>query len=301
MKTPPISIEALVVLDAIAERGSYAAAAEALDKVPSALSYIVQKIEEQLNVTLFQRQGRRSVLTPAGKHLLAEGRNLLMAINKISEQTQVIANGWEPRIRIDINAIIDSRVIFPSLALFLEEHPNIELDICEEVLNGSWEALIEDEVDLLIGAPDPVPTQKGIRTELICMLNTVFCVGATHELAKTKLPMKTTELAQYRTIVVHDTVKKAIPWSKHIIQNSQHIYVANVEQKIQATLAGIGGCFLPKKRIQHYLDSGELVEIKVSDKTPPNELHIAWKVVNRGKGLQRLCEILTTANLSDVI
>ena len=77
MNTPPISIEALLVLDAIEHRGSYAAAAEQLNKVPSALSYIVNKLEEQLNVTLFQRQGRRAVLTPAGKHLLTEPNSAL--------------------------------------------------------------------------------------------------------------------------------------------------------------------------------------------------------------------------------
>ncbi len=54
MLVPPITVEALLVLDAIESRGSYAAAAEQLNKVPSALSYIVQKLEEQLNVTIFE-------------------------------------------------------------------------------------------------------------------------------------------------------------------------------------------------------------------------------------------------------
>ena len=81
LNQPVISMGALIVLDAIVERGSYAAAAEHLNKVPSALSYIVQKIEDQLSVTLFQRQGRRTVLTPAGKHLLNEGRKFLIALN----------------------------------------------------------------------------------------------------------------------------------------------------------------------------------------------------------------------------
>jgi DNA-binding transcriptional LysR family regulator len=76
MNSPAITIEALLVLDAIEHRGSYAAAAEQLGKVPSALSYIVQKLEEQLNVTVFQLQGMRAVLTPAGKHLLTEGRKM---------------------------------------------------------------------------------------------------------------------------------------------------------------------------------------------------------------------------------
>lgn len=112
MNTPPISIEALLVLDAIEHRGSYAAAAEQLNKVPSALSYIIQKLEEQLNVTLFVRQGRRAVLTPAGKYLLQEGRKVLNSINLLSEQTQTIANGWESKIRIACDSIIDINPVF---------------------------------------------------------------------------------------------------------------------------------------------------------------------------------------------
>ena len=116
MNSPPISIEALLVLDAIEYRGSYAAAAEQLNKVPSALSYIVQKLEEQLNVTIFQRQGRRAVLTAAGRHLLVEGRKVLSTINSLSEQTQTIANGWEPKIRIACDSIIDIKPIFKGLS-----------------------------------------------------------------------------------------------------------------------------------------------------------------------------------------
>ncbi len=166
-----------MVLDAIDEQGSYAAAAEKLNKVPSALSYIMQKLEEQLDVTLFQRQGRRSVLTPAGKHLLVEGRNILLAINKLSEQTQIIANGWEPKIRIAIDSFIEGMDVFPIINQFLIEHPNIEIDICEEVLNGTWEVLIDDQVDLIIGASAPVPPQKGIASQPMASNEMAFYVN----------------------------------------------------------------------------------------------------------------------------
>ena len=69
----PITIEVLETLDAIERRGSFAKAAEELNKATSAISYIVQKLEEQLDIAVFQRQGRRSVLTPAGRLVLEEG------------------------------------------------------------------------------------------------------------------------------------------------------------------------------------------------------------------------------------
>lgn len=297
MNTSPISIEALLVLDAIEHRGSYAAAAEQLNKVPSALSYIVNKLEEQLNVTLFQRQGRRAVLTPAGKHLLTEGRKVLIAINSLSEQTQTIANGWEPRIRIAYDSIFDMSGVFKSLQLFLNEHKNIEIDVKEEVLNGTWEALIEDNVDLLIGAPAPVPNQKGIRAVKIADIQNVLVVHPNHPLAQVNTPVKPSELGQYTTVIVHDSAKHSIAWSANIIESNKRFYVSSVSQKIMAILAGIGIGYLPKNRIAEQVKANTLHVVTLSDPLPLHELYLAWKITNKGKGLKKLIHLLINNNL----
>lgn len=289
----PITIEALLVLDAIDRRGSFAAAAEQLNKVPSALSYIMQKLEEQLSVTLFVRQGRRSVLTPAGRHLLNEGRQLLSAVSKVAEQTQTIAHGWEPKIRVAFDSILEQRYLYPLFNQFLAEHPNIEIDLSEEVMNGTWEALTQDRVDLIIGAPSPTPAQQGIRTVSMGAYSQVLVANAKHELCFHPQQLSMQDVQKCRTVVVHDSVLNDIPWSSNIIQQSRHFYVSSVEQKIQAILAGIGVGYLPKERIQTYLDSGELVEINVPHGLKKIELNMAWKLVNKGKGLKRLIEILT--------
>ena len=70
----PVTLEALEVLDAIDRKGSFAAAANALYRVPSAITYSVRKLEQDLGVVLFKREGRRSLLTPAGRVLLEQGR-----------------------------------------------------------------------------------------------------------------------------------------------------------------------------------------------------------------------------------
>ena len=74
-----ITIDALRVLDAIDRRGSFAGAASELFRVPSAISYTVQKLEEDLDVAIFDRTGHRAALTSAGRYLLREGRALLEA------------------------------------------------------------------------------------------------------------------------------------------------------------------------------------------------------------------------------
>ena len=52
-KERALTLEAIRVLDAIDRRGSFAAAADELGKVPSALSYTVQKLEDELDAMLF--------------------------------------------------------------------------------------------------------------------------------------------------------------------------------------------------------------------------------------------------------
>ncbi|RBK79387.1 LysR family transcriptional regulator, partial [Xanthomonas oryzae pv. oryzae] len=74
-----ISLEALQILDAIDRRGSFAAAAKVLFKVPSTISYTVAKLEEDLGVQLFERVGPKATPTQAGRELLREGRHLLRA------------------------------------------------------------------------------------------------------------------------------------------------------------------------------------------------------------------------------
>jgi DNA-binding transcriptional LysR family regulator len=292
MNTPPVSLEALLVLDAIEYRGSYAAAAEQLNKVPSALSYVVQKLEDQLNVTIFVRQGRRAVLTPAGKHLLIEGRKVLLAINALSEQTQTIANGWEPKIRIACDSIMDIKQVFTGIQCFLIDNENIQIDVKEEVMNGTWEALIEDRVDLVIGAPAPVPSQKGIHAIKMKELDSVLVVSKSHRLSKVKSPIQTSELSKYRSVVVHDSAKNEIPWSINIIEGSQHFYVSTIAHKLEAIMSGIGIGYLPTHIVQKYIISGELTEIVLKDKKLPQDLFMAWKITNKGKGLRALKAIL---------
>ena len=291
MNNPAITIEALLVLDAIDSRGSFAAAAEQLNKVPSAVSYIVQKLEEQLAVTLFVRQGRRSVLTPAGRHLLLEGRNVLRAVNRLSEQTKTISHGWEPKIRIAVDSIFDIEKLFNPLKQFLEMHPSIEIDICEQVMNGSWEALIDDRVDLLIGAPEPVPNQQGLRTHLIGQLEHVFVAAKGHALTLLKQPISISDIEKHRTVIVHDSALLAIPRSAQVIEQSDHFFVTSINHKILAIKSGLGVGFLPKNRVQSYLGNGELVAINIDKKATKGDIYMSWKTVNKGKGLLALREL----------
>src|SRR6058998_2978630 len=101
-----LSLEALQVIDAIDRKGSFAAAADELHRVPSAITYSVRQLEDGLGVEVFDRRGNRAVLTDAGRELLAEGRRLLRAAADLECRVQQVARGWEVELRIAVDTVI---------------------------------------------------------------------------------------------------------------------------------------------------------------------------------------------------
>ena len=292
----PITIEVLETLDAIDRRGSYAKASEELNKATSAVSYAVQKLEEQLGIALFQRQGRRSVLTPAGQLILKEGRNILLATARLANSAKEVATGWEPKIRIAAESTLNSPVLFEVLAQFLAKHENVEIDLSESVLNGGWEALDQDRVELLVGVPGPVPLQKGFRAIPIGDSDLVPVIAGSHKYAKLALDAQTLAevLPKLRRIITHDTSQLEVARSEGLGSVGKSCYVQNMDQKVEAILAGIGIGHLPRKRIQQHLDSGKLKELKLAN-VSNHEYFMAWKISNKGKGLQALTQLLGAA------
>lgn len=298
MARNPISIEVLETLDAIERRGSFAKAAEELNKATSAISYAVQKLEEQLDIALFQRLGRRSVLTPAGRLILAEGRDILQTTRRLADKAKEVATGWEPRISIGLESLYSFPDFFNVINDFLQAFPTVEIDISECVLNGGWEALEQGRVDLLVGSPGPVPSQKGYRSVAMGRVELVPVIAAKHALACHALAKKQdkkqnidTVMGQLRRIVIHDTSFNGIARSEGLSSDGQMLYVQNMDQKIHAILAGIGIGNLPKHRVQGYLDKGVLLPLDIKQQDNA-ESFLAWKINNKGKGLRALTEML---------
>tara|TARA_R110001592_G_scaffold59200_1_gene179614 strand:+ start:64152 stop:65048 length:897 start_codon:yes stop_codon:yes gene_type:complete len=295
MPVNPINIEILEILDTIDRRGSFAKAAEELNKATSALSYAIQKLEEQLSITVFQREGRRSVLTPAGELILQDGRTILNATKLLAEKAKEVATGWEPKLRIALESTVNHEVFFDILHRFLSEHESMEIDISESVLNGGWEALENNKVDLLVGAPGPVPQQKGFRAVGIEASEMIPVISKMHPQAQ--LFNKPKELGallpNLRRVVTHDTATVNIARNVGLSRGKRILYVQTMDQKIQAQLVGLGIGHLPRHRIQKYLDEGIFLPLPVTQ--APNENFIAWKISHKGKALQTLSQRLIKA------
>jgi DNA-binding transcriptional LysR family regulator len=293
MSSNPIPLEALQLLDAIDRRGSFAKAADELNKAPSALSYGVTKLEDQLGLSIFVRQGRRSVLTPAGRVVLEEGRAILGAAARLAERAKEVATGWETRLRVGVEAIVNQRVFFEILSAFALEHPNLELEVSETVLNGGWEALAQRRIDLVVGSPGPVPAHQGFRARSMGPSDLVPVIAARH-LAVAGIDqqrLKDLDWSSLCTVVVRDSSTSDVLASAGLSLSSPRAFsVQTIDQKVEAILAGAGVGHLPRYRIADPLARGALLELPLEPANP--DCLIAWEAANRGKALNALVKLL---------
>jgi len=292
---PRISLEALEVLDAIDRKGSFAAAAASLYRVPSKVTYTVNKLQEDLGITLFRKEGRRSVLTPAGKLVLEQGREILEAADRLVENTLQFEHGWEPRLRIALDSVFGFDLLTPLIAEFCKLQPGTEIEIVEEVLGGSWEAISTDRVDLVVGAPDEPVDRRGLRIKPFVPTPWIFAVAPRHPLAGVSEPLTPELQLQHRAVVVKDSSREHPALSRRIFDKQARILVASIEQKIAAQQAGLGAGFLPRPRVETLLAEGALVEVPLAEPLEPTASFLVWKSGSQGKALQWFIERLTDA------
>ena len=285
----PLTLDALEVIDTIARKGSFAAAAAELGKVPSALTYTVRRLEEELDVLLFDRRGRRAELTAAGRELLEDGRRLLRSADDLTRRVKRVASGWEPELRIAADAMVDVGRLRPLLEDFYRQGAPTRLRISHEVLDGSWEALLEGRAELAIGAPHDAPSpmlssaQFSLRP--IGQVDFVFCVAPHHALTAQE-PVTRDAMLGHRAVALADTSRQPSTRDRGLLSGQPTLTVATLEQKVELQAAGIGVGWLPRPFALRAVADGRLAILRTVEPGPSATVHYGWRRRDPGKALQ---------------
>lgn len=268
----PISLDLLRALDAIDHYGSFAAAAERLHKVPSALSYTIQKVESDLALALFDRSGHKAKLTEAGRLILDQGRFILDAIDGLADQAQQVANGIEARVELAIDTAASQAIVWPALVDFQKQWPFVQLELHHTVMSQGWEMLQEGKVDILITPMDRKPQLTGIHIDVLQPYEFAFYAARHHALAALSQPASEEELKQHAIVVIRDRAERFQPVSLGWLASAKKVYVGTMAEKIAAQAAGLGAGYLPTQRIHEAGDS--LVRLD-QHRPPRNESLVA--------------------------
>ncbi len=297
-----LSLEALQVLDAIDRRGSFSAAAQELNRVPSAITYAVQQLEQDLDTAIFDRSGHRAKLTEAGTELLREGRHLLRAAADLECRIRQVAKGWEVELRIAVDMLVGAEKLLPMLAAFYAQNSGTRVRLLDEVLGGSWDALAAGRADLVVGATGDMPPGGGFASRPMgASIPFVFVAAPGHPICAAPQPLKEATILAYRAVTVADSSRNLAPRTAGLLSGQDVLSVATLRAKVAAHVAGLGVGFLPEPVAVTEAAAGRLAILDVEIAKPAGEAFIAWRPGNAGKALKwflkRLAQPGVTAEL----
>lgn len=276
-----ISLDALSVIDAIAHKGSFAAAADALHRVPSAITYTVRNLEKNLDVTLFDRSGHRATLTEAGKELLREGRHLLRAANELELRVQRVASGVETELGIAVIDLLHIEAIHPLLEEFYQQGFGTRIRLLREVFGGAWDALVTGRANIAIGAPDDAPPAgEGYHSRALGTLEFKFAICPQHPLAALPEPLLSEDIRCYRSVSAADSSRNLPPRTSGILSGQDVLTVPDMQSKLLAQINGLGVGYLPENLADRHSRQGRLVVKRVAEARRQARLTVAW----RGEG-----------------
>jgi DNA-binding transcriptional LysR family regulator len=280
-----LSLDALLALDAIDRKGSFAAAAAELHRVPSALTYTVQKLEEDLDVLLFDRRGHRARLTAAGRELLAEGRHLLRAAGELEARVKRVATGWEAELAIAYDTVIPRECLLELAKEFHAQECGTRLRFADEVLAGCWDALVSGRADIAIGAPGEGPAGGGYTTRRLGEVEWVFAVAPAHPLATLPEPLGRADILGHRAISIADSSRNLPPRTTGLLSGQETLTVPDMESKVIAQRMGLGVGNLPRPLAQREVAAGRLVIKRTEEPKVSAPLFLAWRTSHKGRAL----------------
>ncbi len=288
MATPRITLEQWEALVAVVEAGSHAKAAEVLHKTQSTITYAVQKIESLLGVKAFEMQGRRAVLTPTGQLLYRRARVLLDEAAGVESAARRVSAGWEPEIRLAMDHIFPTRLMFLALDRFGAESPHTHIEVVESVLGGTAEALTRGDVDLAITSIVP----PGFFGESLVRMRIVAVASPDHPLHALGRPLTASDLRAHRQLVVRESSStRSTPLT---IEATQRWTVSHMATSIDAARRGYGYAWLLEDKIGDELAAGTLKPLPLREGSD-RDAELFLVIANRdaaGPGVLRLNELI---------
>ncbi|AOT06907.1 LysR family transcriptional regulator [Pseudoalteromonas luteoviolacea] len=267
-----VTLEQWRMFKAVVEHGGFNQASAQIHKSQSSIHNAVNKIETSLGVKLFRVEGRKTLLTPAGELMLRRVDYLLEEASKVETVAENLAEGIETKLRIAIDEIFPSHLLYKVLDKVSQEFPFLRIELVESVLNGANEQLQSGLVDIAVSAF----ILQGLFSEELCQIEFIAVASPEHFLNQTEHPLTLEELKSHRQIVVRDSaVSKS--HDSGWLQASQRWTVSHMRTSIDMIKNGFGFAWLPVPLIEKELQNSELVPLNLqSGQTRKVQLHLTF-------------------------
>lgn len=174
----------LAQLSVIVESGSFQAAADRLGLTQPALSRNVGMLEARLGMSIFHRDGRRSVANSLGRHLARSGLAIRIAEEQAGAHVDLATAGAIGELRIGAPPIVAGRFLSDPLSQFAIEYPDCVIELRVGLVHELRTMLGRGEIDLVIGPQSLIHTDAGVVFEHLVDDHVGILCRSGHELTE---------------------------------------------------------------------------------------------------------------------
>jgi len=274
-------LENLRVFIEVAQRGTFSAVAASRNVAVSSIARQVDALEATLETRVLLRTSRRLVLTDAGEQLLARARNIVSEFDEA--KASLLDAQAEPRgpLSVTVPSSFGRRHVVPAANVFLEHHPQIELELH---LSDEWVDLTSSRTDVAvrIGAlPD-----SDLTAVRLAPIWRMVCASPDY-LAREGRPTAPEQLLQHSCLTVASASRTPTGWwSFEGVNNGMPLPVRgrlrsdDTEALLQAAVAGLGVVHLSSWLVSDLIQARRLVCLfpssLASAQAQPVAIHAVW-------------------------
>src|SRR3954469_17645803 len=263
--------------------GSLTAAAKSLGLSQSALSHTVRKLEQQLGIPIWEREGRGLRLTGAGRYLMSLSQRLLPQLEPAELVLAQFARGERGTLRIGMECHPCYQWLLKVVDPYLRAFPDVDLDVKQRFQFGGIGALFGHEIDMLV-TPDPL-RRKGLHFEPVFDYEQVLVVAKQHPFAG-RAYVSPAELEQETLITYPVEVERLDVYSQFLLPAGcvpkNHKTIETTDIMLQMVASGRGVAALPKWLVADYKRQMSVVPVRLGRHGINKQIFLGVRITDTG-------------------
>jgi LysR family transcriptional regulator for metE and metH len=268
----------LEIIRAVDQHGSLTAAAEKLHLTQSALSHTIRKLEDQLGVSIWHRDGRNLHPTQAGEYLLSVANRLLPQLTHAEERLKQLALGKRGVLRIGMECHPCYQWLLKIVSPYLAAWPHVEVDVKQKFQFGGIGALFGYEIDVLV-TPDPL-YKTGLTFTPVFDYEQVLVVGAPHPLRNVDYAHPT-QLADETLITYPVATDRLDIYTQFLtpagISPKHHKTIETTDIMLQMVASGRGVTALPRWLVEEYSSKLDVFPVKLGHNGIAKQIFLGFR------------------------
>ncbi|GDY25920.1 transcriptional regulator [Agarivorans sp. Toyoura001] len=257
-----ITPERLIYLVTVAETRSFSAAARKLGVSPSAVSQVIQNMELDLGVRLFNRvSGQAPTLSDVGKSLYVQALEILPRLRAMEQKAQSYLDGVEDKLTIGVSGYSFFPIYSEKIKSLMAKFPQLTLNIIDVDEFDSSNFGIDTAADILITPAELIP-RRGVESILIGRIKWLCVCAPNHPLAQVKHALSVQDLLSHIQITPAVSNFISDEMAESVRLSSQVVNCSRMYQFKQLLLSGVGFGLFPEPLAKELLESNQLVELE---------------------------------------